>query len=362
MHLKKTCLAMATALVLAACGGGDDDPPYTSLVSFGDSLSDVGSYRTPGLLAVSGGKGGKYTVNGAADGVWVEQLAARLDLPAPCAAMTGLEATGDFAALAAPVTSHTECTAYGQGGSRVVDPVGPWNKALLTQSSIPEVQFTGQLGQLTVPVVTQIANHLTAHGGSFTGKELITVLAGANDVFFNIDRVADGTQAPETAGTNVATAGAQLANLIKAELLAKGAKRVVVLNLPNISNTPASRAAGPTGQALVDQMTKAFNAQLAAGLAGTEANVLQVDLYAENTAHATDPARFGLSNVTTPACTNTFPNAPEGFLAPSLTCTVDTVRPDSSRFLFADTVHPTPYGHSLLRDMTLTALKAKNWL
>ncbi len=364
MQLKKTCLAMVAALALAACGGGDDDRPYESLVSFGDSLSDVGSYRTPGILAASDGKGGKYTVNGAADGVWVEQLAARLGLPAPCAALTGLESIGAFAALAAPVTPHAECTAYGQGGSRVVDPVGPWNKALLN-STVPEVRFTGQLGQLTVPVATQIANHLAAHGGSFTGKELITVLAGANDVFFNIDRVADGTQLPTAAGPNVATAGAQLAGLIKAELLARGAKRVVVLNLPNISNTPASlgaEAQAPGSKQLVDQLTLAFNAQLAAGLAGTEANVLQVDLYTENTAHVTDPARFGLTDVATPACTNTFPNAPEGFLAPSLTCTTATTRTGSSRYLFADTVHPTPYGHSLLRDMTVQALKARNWL
>lgn len=50
MHLKKTSLAVVTALALAACGGGDDDEPtYSGLVSFGDSLSDVGSYKTPGI-------------------------------------------------------------------------------------------------------------------------------------------------------------------------------------------------------------------------------------------------------------------------------------------------------------------------
>ena len=41
----------------------------------------------------------------------------------------------------------------------------------------------GQLGQLTSPVVDQIARHLAANNNRFSSKELVTVLAGANDVF-----------------------------------------------------------------------------------------------------------------------------------------------------------------------------------
>ncbi len=51
----------AAALLLAACGGGgdgDQNPAvqYSRLVVFGDSLSDVGSYATPGIVAMGGGK------------------------------------------------------------------------------------------------------------------------------------------------------------------------------------------------------------------------------------------------------------------------------------------------------------------
>lgn len=360
MQFKRSSLAVLASFALVACGGGDDDSGYDTLVSFGDSLSDVGSYRTPGIAQLGGGK---YTVNGPEGLVWVEQLARKLGLPAPCAAQTGLNASLDFAQLAGPVVNHPDCTAYGQGGSRVSNAIGPWNAALLN-SSDPEVAFTGQLGQLTVPVTTQVVNHLATHGGKFTGRELVTVLAGANDVFVNTDAVATGAMTPEAGVAAMAAAGAELASLIKTQIVANGAARVVVLNLPNISNTPASLAAAavtPGAKELTDGLTRTFNAQLTLGLAGTEGKVLQVDLYATNSDQVANPQKYGLTNVITPACNNTFLGV-TGFLAPSLICTTATTVPgDVSRYLFADDVHPTPYGHSLLRDMTLAALRKVNW-
>lgn len=388
MQLKKTCLAAIAAVALAACGGGDDGPTYSRLVSFGDSLSDVGSYKTRGLLAISDNKGGKYTVNGTGNEIWIEQLSIQLGLPAPCAAQTGLEASGAFVALFAEPTPHPGCTAYGQGGSRVSDPIGPWNKNSPNKEQ-------AQLGQLTVPVERQIANHLDASGGRFADRELVTVLAGANDVFVKTDELAaigmaaaqaaaQGGATPEqiAAATQMAVqnaaptiiptlgqAGAALAALIKTQIVAKGAKRVVVMNLPNISMTPATVKAEkdmPGSQLLVNLMTTTFNDALKAGLQlETTPEVALVDFYAENTKHfgPTALSTYGLTNTDTPACTNKFDGA-DNFLAPSLTCTTSTTIPgkDVSHYLFADTVHPTPYGHSLIRDMVLTALKAKNWL
>ncbi|WP_326535631.1 SGNH/GDSL hydrolase family protein [Pseudorhodoferax sp.] len=359
MPFKLRCLAALTTLLLSACGGGSDDRSDARLVSFGDSLSDVGSYRTAGIAALGGGK---YTVNGAADGIWVEQLAVRLGLPAPCAAQTGLQASGVFAALAATVSNQPTCTAYAQGGSRVSDPVGPGNAALLA-SPDPATAATGQLGQLTVPVATQIANHLAAHGGRFAERDLVTVLAGSNDLFVQLGAVAAGAQTAQGAAQAVAQAATELVALVKTQVLANGATRVLVLNLPNIGNTPAmlaAQAAGSTGvRELADGLAQAFNATLAAGLAGN-ANVQLVDVYAENTRQAANPAAYGLSNVTTPACTNTFAGV-ASVTGSSLLCSVSTTRPDSARYLFADDVHPTPYGHSLLRDLVLPALARAGW-
>ncbi|PKB22343.1 SGNH/GDSL hydrolase family protein [Janthinobacterium sp. 64] len=204
MHQTKFALAVLAAAVLAGCGGasGGDQTlkvKYTAQVSFGDSLSDVGSYAVAGVAASGGGK---FTINGDNTKInpeltgknWTEHLAAQFGLPAPCAAETGLE--GSIPTLQAPRVKHAGCFGYAMGGSRVTNPVGPNNKA--TKSV---------LGALTVPVVTQIANHLAISGGKFSGTEVVFVMAGGNDVLFLLGQLQAGATA--AGGAAGATAGAQ---------------------------------------------------------------------------------------------------------------------------------------------------------
>jgi outer membrane lipase/esterase len=80
--------------LLVACGGNDPTCPaaaargrahhqgqsFTALVSFGDSLSDVGTYAPATSLTGNGAApyfGGKFTTNSATATVWVENLATR---------------------------------------------------------------------------------------------------------------------------------------------------------------------------------------------------------------------------------------------------------------------------------------------
>jgi len=347
------------ALLISACGGGGDGDQsprvqYTSLVTFGDSLSDVGTYATATLKAASGGRG-EYSVNGTVGVNWTELLAAQARVPAPCAAQTGLESSGPLAAFAQAIANHSGCTSYAQGGSRVTNPIGVANKAVIAFGDT-----SGYLGQLTVPVVTQIANHLTAVGGKFSGTELVTVLAGGNDVFANLAAVSGGAATPAQAVQAMGQAGAELAAYVKASIVGNGATRVVVINLPDVSQTPLAYATDTATQGLINTMVTTFNAQLHAGLAGT-AGVLEVDAYTQGRDQNAQPDKYALTNVTTPACDLAKLGAT--LFASSLVCSGATLIPgDVSHYEFADTVHPTPFGYSLLARYVAEQMISAGWL
>jgi outer membrane lipase/esterase len=372
----KTLSALSLAAVIVACGGGAGDQTtktsFTGLVSFGDSLSDVGSYKV-GTVAALGG--GKYTVNGANALNWTEIVATTYGLPAPCAAQTGLDGAA-AQGFSVPVVNNATCFNYAQGGSRVTLQPGPGNKLLGGGNAI--------LGQLTVPVKDQMLAHLGKVGGTYTGKELVTVMAGGNDIFIQGTAagaaaaggttavqlgaiagwttgtdalagtlIAGGANAANAAGAQavmaMGKAGAELAGYVKALVLANGAKTVVVVNLPNVSVTPFGISQGPQGQGFINLMVTTFNDQLKAGLAGT--GVVIADAYTESTTQASNPAPYGLSNVTSPAC------GANALGTSSLVCNgTNVVAGDVSRYQYADDVHPTPYGYELLAKFVLSEM------
>jgi outer membrane lipase/esterase len=359
-------LGLLTAALMVACGGGGDGDQslrvsYGKVVSFGDSLSDVGSYAVSGVAAVGGGK---YTVNAGnseEDAIWVQRLAAQLGVAAPCAAQTGLNAIEAVVGFPpAVVTNHSGCYGYAQGGSRVTAPVGPGNVALFNVAD-PDT-YSNAIGQLTDPVVNQITRHLAASGGSFAADDLVTVLAGGNDVFINlavlsatISAGGDPDAAAAAAVTAMGTAGAELAGYINSMIVAHGAERVVVVNVPDVSKTPFGLALDASTQALVLTMVTTFNAQLSAGLAG-ESKVLLVDAFTVDQDQASNPAPYGLTNVTATACD--LEAAPS-----SLLCSKGTLAEGATEtYKFADSVHPTPYGHLLLARLVAKEMAVKGWL
>jgi outer membrane lipase/esterase len=450
-------LALLAAAALAACGGSNSNSPragdqtpgikFSSQVSFGDSLSDVGTYQVGAVKALGGGK---FTINGDNTSVnkelngknYTEVIAAQLGLPAPCPAQTGLEgdATKGFSV---PITFNASCFNYAQGGSRVTIPVGPNNKLV-----------NPTLGLTTTPVVTQVANHLTKVGGKFNGTELVTVMAGGNDILFLLgDLQAKATAAGTTAGgqafavslatqlaagaTNPATAGqaiglaiqtesaraghtdasvvgaavtaavqagntsaaspavygpmvakakadgeaagakagadyasanaagvvqamgkagAELAGLVKTQILAKGANYVVVNNLPDVASTPAGKSKSADIQKLIQTAVDTFNAQLKAGVA-SEAKVLYVDLWSISHDEVINPGPYGLTNTSTPAC------GPNALGTSSLVCNASNViSGDVSHYMFADEVHPTPFENLLVARYVLEQMAVKGWL
>lgn len=402
-------LTLIAAAVLAGCGGGSATDPapkvkFASQVSFGDSLSDVGTYKV-GTVAALGG--GKYTVNSATSKNWSESVATTLGLAAPCAAQTGLDGLA-AQGFSVPVKNNSGCTSYAQGGARVTNPVGPGNKLLGGGNAV--------IGQLTVPVVTQIQNHLTAVGGRFKGDEIVFVSAGPNDVFIQTATltaaatnaatvavtaavpgqiqkdIASGACVPADAQASncvagavaklsptvgaaagaayvnanvqsyvdaMGTAGTELAGYVNNLILAKGAKYVVVVNMPDISKTPSGLGQSADSKKLLNGMAVTFNARLLADLAGKD-NVLMIDQFTRFNEQVANPASFGITNITTPACDLTPAKNP---LGSSLVCSAGNVIPgDISHYFFADTVHPTPFANTLFSTFVTEELKKRGWL
>lgn len=450
--MRKTSFALAllTAAVLTACGGngssaGDQTPKtkFSSQITFGDSLSDVGTYAVGGVAALGGGQ---YTINGNNTSVdaaltgknYTTLIAAQLGLPAPCAAQTGLEGTA-AAGFSVPVTDHPECFNYAQGGSRVTDPHGPGNKFFDAPGAV-------SLGQMTLPVKTQITNHLTKVGGKFKGDELVIVMAGGNDVLEQLGefskgataaggtalvtslmtQLAPGTADPATGGPAImaaiqaelakksasdviikaaitaavmngntaaaanattigttagaaalaaagkyqtdnapllvkalATAGAELGAYVETMIVAKGANYVVVNNLPDVSISPSAKAQSADTQKLIQTMVANFNDQLKAAVAN-DPKVLYVDLAAISRDQSVNPTPYGLTNTTTPACDLSPAKNP---LGSSLVCNKNNlIAGDVSHYMFADSVHPTPFEYSLIARYVLEQMTVKGWL
>jgi outer membrane lipase/esterase len=146
-----------------------------------------------------------------------------------------------------------------------------------------------------------------------------------------------------------------LAADVNTQIIANGAKYVVVMNIPDIGKTPYGVSLG-ANVALVNTLVAAFNTQLKADLPDS-ANVLNIDAFAASGDEVVNPAKYNLSNATTPACNIAVLPGNS-----SLFCTSATLIPTAdAHFLFADAVHPTPYGHALFATYVLQAMTNKGW-
>lgn len=393
MPKRSWMLTLLAGLLVAACGGSDPYVPgsvgpagapttkgsFTAVVSFGDSLSDVGAYAPATSLTGNGAApyfGGRFTTNAANATVWVENIAASLGLLVTPheVGFAGQSLKCPAAALNAALAGT--CTGYGQGGARVTDANG--------------IGKSG--GALTVPVKTQIANHLARFGG-FKASDLVLVLAGDNDVFVQLatfGAAAQQIQADAVAGkltpaqANLALFQAQneaqgemkkaaleLAGYIRDDILAKGARYVAVLEALDPLHTPSTAALPASLVPVQTTLVETFNLWLREGLAGAavqfvDPNVLVRDAVA-------NPSRFGLTNVSAAACdpakiqlitrglisdgSSLFCNATPGVPYNGLR---DGASADT--WMFADGVHPSTGGHRILAEYVLGQLRAFGWI
>ena len=156
------------------------------------------------------------------------------------------------------------------------------------------------------------------------------------------------------------TAADNLATAIKNKIVANNAKYVLVMNVPDVSTSPFALAT-PSSIPLTNQLVRTFNTRLQSNLAGVSA-VHIIDLYTNGRDEVANPAQYGLTNVTTPACDTT--NAANPLQGSSLTCTTATTLAgtDTSRYLFADGVHFTPFEYQFIAQLVSKELLLAGWL
>ena len=344
-----SALLLSTLAVLGGCGG-DDRTAIRSITVFGDSLNDVGTYA---VVTGSPDNPGKFTVNPGR--VWVENIAAYygLDLKPNRSLTLDRDASGGATTTVGTATVLGG-NAYAEGGARV--------------AQLPSESGIGN-NQLVAPVKTQVANYLAVHP-SFPSDGLVLIGGGGNDTFAQFSAICWGTDDNGIGAGNTtiasatqfiaAAANAQLASvqLIKA----KGAGIVFVAGAGDCSGNPfasyylssAYQAKGcyaPVTASQISEWTRQFNQVLQDGIRQLPGVVYlnPADAFAPA---LVDPKRYGLVNVTDPACTNTKPTASAVF------CTRQTlVTPDADQtYFWSDAFHPTPRGHQILSDRALDLL------
>lgn len=308
-----------TISLLSACGGNGSSSSNGSaatpagginlqIVSFGDSLSDVGTYA-PIAGAVGGGR---FTTNPGQ--VWTQDVA---------------QYYGDTLSAAYTIDITHKLSAqsgfgYAEGGATVATPAN--------QSAF----LTDVIGNVEMPVNQQVSSYLSAHG-SFNSTQLVLVWAGANDVL----RAGPLPAAAQT----IETAAATLAQLV-GQMVQNGATHVVVVNLPNIGLSPDGLASSDGGANLT-QLSQLFNSSLNAALQtdGLQTKVIQIDAYTWlNQIIANFQANgFTVSNTGVACDPKKTPDQSALLCSP---VTYATANADQT-YMFADDLHPTTHLHAL---------------
>jgi phospholipase/lecithinase/hemolysin len=311
-------LVLAVALgSIAACV---TPPQTTRVISFGDSLSDLGTYaeRTEGKTP------GRFTTNPGP--IWVEVVAAGLGTSISEYRHAGWgkpeKVLGGFG--------------YAEGGSRVAEQPGSFN-----------TDASGGPGssQTTMPIREQVSLHLRRD--RFTSQDVVLFWGGPNDLF----RHAMFAPAPTAeAGEALVRASAQGLAREARRVVESGRATVVVLTIDDYGEVPGVRNT-PNRDKLSNWST-AFNDELRSHLNGSPTVLVDAGQLLRDARN--DPSRFSLKNSLTPAC-----NMPSLPFRSVLFCTDQTlVQPGADKeYLYADGVHLTAAGHKLVANAVLRALK-----
>ena len=394
-HFRLAAAATAVA-ILAACGGGGADPTsqragITSIKVMGDSLSDVGVFKG---IPTNGRIFSVQDSSSEPNTDWTERIAALLGVPQLC---NFFKYTG---AAAAPFSLVPGCTSYAVGGGRINN-------------------FNPQTGAGASPFSITYQLQVASSAGNYKSTDLLLIDGGGNDAadlvgaYLNAAKdggasyaamtgtlIPAGTLAPmlangqaglaQVGGTYMVALADKFYGSIKTNALDKGAERILVLNTPGITNTPrfqmvlggiaAAYGGGATGagaraqsEALFKSWVEAFNSRLAT-LVANDKRIVLVDFYTAFNDQIANPAQYGLTNVTTPACPITGMGSDGLPLYNFQTCTaaaLSAMTPPAGAtggsnwwqtYAFSDGFHPTPLGYQLMSQLVAKSLATAGWL
>lgn len=374
--------AVLTALVLSACGGGNNPLPPKAGINkvyvMGDSLADVGAY------------GLKFTVQDAANPagfpIWPQLVANAFGVNGAAQCNVFVYANSTFG-----LNSTAGCTNFALGGGRII--AGASNGG-----SISPINVGVQMATRAAGGNYAAADLVLIDGGGNDAADLVEAYLGAStsagltnyQTFLGqqLDNATIAALLPQTNGAGLA-AGAYMQaladtfyNQIKTQVLDKGATHVAVLNIPDITLTPqfkmvltgvAASTDAATAQALqagIRQWISTYNNRLLSKFSA-DTRVSVVDFYADFTNEVNNPSAYQLSNATDAACPVTGMGSdglPTYTFATCTSAALDASPPPGKTagwwrsYAFSDSFHPTPYGHQLLAAAVSRALARAGWL
>ena len=218
----------------------------------------------------------------------------------------------------------------------------------LTDASSP---FTGAFpdARYATPGLLSQINAYFLRGGTIAPTDTVALWAGGNNLFMALNFLgAPNFPTPTMAGlAAVMTSAAADMKAAVSLLVAGGARKIVIMNLPDLGQVPLYL--GKADQAGASYATLTFNQQLAAQMAAIKAanpgvDITQVDIASVFAVVRANPSAFGFAN-TMLACIDT----------PSCVTASKDVQ---DQYLFWDAVHPTESGHKLIAAVVLQYL---NW-
>lgn len=196
----------------------------------------------------------------------------------------------------------------------------------------------------------QVTLFLADFDGVASSDSLYAVFIGSNDLRDAFVELIQGNEAlaeqivQEAIGETLVA----MQRLAEAGAPEAGARWFLVLNLPDIGNTPSVRELGEAAVIAATALTEAYNAALMEALQlfqvlNPHTTLIEVDVFTALEDVVAHPKKFRLRNVV------------DSCITPGVIIGAICRRPD--KYLFWDFIHPTTRGHQLLSEEALDALQ-----